>query len=827
MPDAMVENLPIDAILPDLCASLIDNPSAVLAAPPGAGKTTRVPLALRDAPWREGRRIVMLEPRRIAARAAAERLAEQLGERPGQSVGYRIRGESRRGMDIEVVTEGILTRMIQSDPELSEIAAVLFDEAHERSIHSDLGLALALDLQSALRPDLRLVVMSATLDTTRYAQLMNNAPVLESAGRTYPVETHWLDAPWQPRNPRRGDFERAAVKLIERAIAETNGDVLVFLPGVPEIERVKNLLDPPGVAVHPLHGRLPFLDQRKVLARDGGTRRVILSTAIAETSLTVPGIRTVVDTGRARRAIADPATGLSRLVTTPVSRAQADQRRGRAGRLGPGACYRMWTRGQEGGFPLFAPPEILETDLAALVLELAAWGVSTPSELKFIDEPPENAFNTATDLLIGLGALDANKRITDHGRAIAIRGLSPRLAHMLLKADQEEQPLEAGLIAALLQERAPLGSTTDLRSQIEAVLGQAGGQIAGTARIRDEAKRIAKGLPTAASAIAALPRLIIRAYPDRIAKRRLGEQPRFLLANGRGAFLPADDTLASCAYLVATDLQDDREARIRLAVPVTEDDIRATLGDAIRVENEVAWNEQTNSIDARTSERVGALNLKVRPWADAPPSQIASALAKGVSIRGVSRLPWSSKAQRLRQRITWLRKHSERVDLPDMSDDALNGSVEDWLAPHLVGLTKFEHVASLDLTTFLFNMLTWEQRQAVDHEAPEAWTTPLGKTVPIDWDMDSPAISVRVQEVFGLKRHPTIGKLLQPLVLHLLSPAGRLVQTTSNLPRFWETSYADVRKDMRARYPKHPWPEDPASAQATTRTKRHGTGTEK
>ncbi len=621
-----METLPIDAVLPRLLDALAAGPAAVLSAPPGAGKTTRVPLALLDAAWLAGR-VLVLEPRRVAARAAAERLAAGLGEPVGRSVGYRIRGESRPGSRIEVVTEGILTRMLQQAADLPGIGAILFDEVHERSIHTDLGLALALEVQQALRPELRLVAMSATLDVGRFARLLDGAPVIESAGRAHAVETRWLDRPWRrPGEGWRGEGRRghveAAVALILRALEETEaGDLLAFLPGAGEIGRAAARLgaERPALAVAELHGSLPFARQRAVLdPAPGGPRRVVLATSIAETSLTVPGVRVVVDAGLARRARTDPGTGLSRLVTLPVSRAEADQRRGRAGRLGPGACYRMWTRGEEGGLPGFAPPEIMETDLAPLALELAAWGAA-PEELRWLDPPPAAGFAAARALLTDLGALDAGGRITEHGREMAAQPLHPRLAHMMVGARARGEAGEAALLAALLSDRDPLRGAgrragVDLRTRLRAVAGRdapatapadatadapadATADATTVARIRAEAARILGGRGAgrsrakagAGSAVSAellagslAGTLAAAAYPDRVALRRPGVEARYLLSGGRGAVLDAADPLAGERLLVATDLEDGPEARIRLATPIAEAGLRAVLGDRIR-----------------------------------------------------------------------------------------------------------------------------------------------------------------------------------------------------------------------------------------------------
>ena len=810
----MAEPLPIDAVLPDLLDALAAGPNAVLAAPPGAGKTTRVPLALIEAPWLEGK-ILMLEPRRIAARTAAARLAEQLGEEPGVRVGYRIRGESRPGGLIEVVTEGVLTRMLQSDPELAGIGAVLFDEVHERSIHTDLGLALTREVQGALRPDLRLVAMSATLDTAAFARLMGDAPVIESQGRMFPVETRWLARPWRRPGARRGAFEAAAAELIRQGVAEGKGDVLAFLPGAGEIERVRGLLgDLEGIEILALYGALPFARQRAVL-RPGKGRRVILATAIAETSLTVPGVCTVVDAGRARRAQVDPATGLSRLVTVPVSRAEAEQRRGRAGRQAPGLCLRMWTRGEEGGLPAQAPPEILEADLVPLALELAAWGEPDPAKLGFLDPPPADAYRAAQALLRDLDALDRAGRPTPHGTRLARLPVHPRLAHMLERAGPE-RPL-AALIAALVGDRDPLpGMGADLRTRLETLVRPPETADRGAiARIRAEADRLA-GARARPRDLSAAGRLAALAWPDRVALRRPGEAPRYLLSGGRGAVMDPADPLSGERLLVAPDLEDGREARIRLAVPLAEAELRAEHGDRIAWTSTAEWSPRYRAVHARRREMFGAIALRDRHWKEAPAEVIGRALLAGIRDRGLGTLGWSAAAQRLRARMAWARRANP--DLPDWSDTALTATLEDWLLGHLDGEHRIEDL-KLDLAQVLAGTLDWSQAQALEQMAPAEFVTPLGSRTPIDYSRAAPEIRVRVQEMFGLDRHPSVAGGRIPLSVTLLSPAQRPVQTTGDLPGFWRTSYRDVRKDMRARYPRHPWPEDPLAAVPTRRAK--------
>ncbi|MEM9044472.1 MAG: ATP-dependent helicase HrpB [Pseudomonadota bacterium] len=817
--------LPIDDALPALLSALAEGSNAVLTAPPGAGKTTRVPPALSGADWATGK-ILMLEPRRLAARAAAERIAAERRERPGASVGYRVRGESKTGSQIEVVTEGILTRMLQSDPELSGISAVLFDEIHERSIHSDLGLALALEVQEALRPDLKLLAMSATLEAGRIAALMGDCPVIESQGRMFPVETRWLEAPWRRPRQRGPRLEEAVADLIRQAVGETDGDVLVFLPGAGEIERTATMLSAgfQDIDVCRLYGALRFAEQQRALAA-GPRRRIVLSTAIAETSLTVEGVRVVVDAGLARRARVNPATGMSQLVTTPVSRAEADQRRGRAGREAPGICYRLWAKGEEGALPAFAQPEILEADLAPLALELALWGVEDPGDLAFIDPPPDAGLAEARKLLNHLGALEG-ARITEHGKTLARTPTHPRLAHMLAVAGEQEALGTAAEIAALLGERDPLRGSG--RAPVDLTLRLRGladpGRLeqetphridrGAVKRLRAEAARM--GGAKSPSDPAAAGTLLALAYPDRIGVRRKGDAPRYLLSGGRGAVLPAGDPLAGQRLIVAADLEDTgREATIRLAAAISEADLRRAHRDQIHWVETAEWSKRTRQVEARRREMLGAIALTDQHWRDVPPEVLGSALADGVRDRGLDALPWSAGAIALRRRLTWAREVDP--DLPEVTDPALLNDLDQWLTPHLAGLTRIEQTERLDLHQLLIDRLDWGARQSLDRIAPAKFTTPLGSEARIDYGGEVPKISLRVQELFGVTDHPHAAG--RPLLIELLSPAGRPVQTTRDLPGFWQGSYGDVAKDMRARYPKHPWPDDPANAAPTRRAK--------
>jgi ATP-dependent helicase HrpB len=803
----MADPLPIDDVLPALCAALATCGQAVLQAPPGAGKTTRVPLALLP---RIAGRILMLEPRRLAARAAAARMADTLGEALGETVGYRIRGESRVGprTRIEVVTEGILTRMIQSDAELPGVGLVIFDEFHERSLQADLGLALALEIRSALRPDLQLLVMSATLDAAPVAALMGDAPLVTSLGRAFPVETRWL-----PRPPDASlRFEASVAALVRQALDEVpEGDLLAFLPGEGEIRRVEAQLGAiPGLEVRPLFGAMDFAAQQAALA-PATTRKLVLATSIAETSLTIEGVRVVVDGGRARRARFDPASGMSRLVTERVTRAEAEQRRGRAGRVAPGICYRHWTRGEEGGMAAFPPAEIEAADLAPLALELALWG---STGLPFLTPPHPGVLAEAQSLLQGLGALDAEWRITPHGRALAALPLHPRLAHMLAVAGPKAAPL-----VALLAERDPLRSAgPDLVARLKALdKPPADAHRASIERIRAEARRLARMVadrPDIGMSPACMAAL---AYPDRIGLRRKGDAPRWVLSGGKGAAMAQGHALSASRLLVATDLDGDpREAQIRQAAAIGEADVRALFADRIAWHTLCEWSRRDGRVIARREERFGTLVLSERPWPDAPADDLARAALDGIRHLG---LPWTDSARRLRARL----RLSRDADWPDLDDAALLERAGEWLLPHLSGKRTEAELRALDLTEPLKLLVGWDRMALADRRTPASFETPLGRKIQIDYDGDHPSIEVRLQEMFGVTCHPTTGLARQPLRITLLSPAQRPVQVTMDLPGFWANTYADVRKDMRGQYPRHPWPEDPTTADPTLRAKPRGT----
>jgi ATP-dependent helicase HrpB len=812
--------LPIDAVLPQVLDCLTQSGRVVLQAPPGAGKTTRTPLAILESGQCPGK-ILMLEPRRLAARAAAERMADTLGEKLGETVGYRIRGQSKIGPNtrIEVLTEGILTRMIQADPELPGVGAILFDEFHERSLAADLGLALAWELRETLREDLWLVVMSATLDAAPVAALLDDAPIVTSAGRSFPVELTYLPRP----APKDLPFEAQARSLILQAVADTEGGILVFLPGEAEIRRTKAALQdhlPKNCVLRPLLGNLPFAEQQLAIRPEArkNLRKIVLATAIAETSLTIQDVRVVVDCGRARRARYDPEKGLQRLVTERVSKAEATQRAGRAGRVAAGRCYRMWARAEEGAMPAFAPPEIAISDLAPLALELAQWG-SGPEDLAFLTPPAPGPWAQAKALLGQLGAL-SDGRLTPHGAALAKLPLHPRLAQMLLQAGPRAAPL-----AALLSDRDILSTQNcDLTPALTALTRSAGNkEQAGPIRdhsaldrIKQEAKRLSRLAPKGTREIALSPaQCLALAYPERVAQRRPGPQPRYIMAGGKGAVLARDDSLANARYLVISDLGNPHfstgpDPKIRRALALGEAELREVFADQITWETLCHWSKRHRRVIANRSEMLGALSLTQEVWRDAPSEALAAAMVEGVQQMGL-RLP---KAARLLQARVAAAPPGQ---FPDLSDTALLEAAPEWLAPYLTGLTTEQDWKAFDPLPALEAYIGWAALRQLEKIAPAHFTTPLGRKIAIDYSGDSPAIELRIQEIFGQTRHPMIGD--HPLKVTLLSPAHRPIQVTTDIPGFWTGSYADVRKDMRAQYPKHPWPEDPTQADPTLRAK--------
>ncbi|MDE1172253.1 MAG: ATP-dependent helicase HrpB [Parvibaculaceae bacterium] len=816
--------LPIDEALPGLLAALDARTMAVLVAPPGAGKTTRVPLALLDAPWRADGRIIVLEPRRLAARAAARRMAAMLGEEAGGRVGYRVRMESKisKRTRIEVVTEGVFTRMILDDPELPGIAAVLFDEFHERSLDGDLGLALALDA-AALRPDLRLLVMSATIDGARVARLLQDAPVIESRGRAFPVETRYLD-----RDPARRLEDQMADAIVEAVRSET-GSVLAFLPGQAEIFRTAERLAgrvPPHVDIAPLHGQLPPAGQdRAVQPALAGRRKIVLATSIAETSLTIEGVRIVVDSGYRRMPVFEPSTGLTTLETRRVSRAGADQRRGRAGRTEPGVCYRLWNEGQNAAFDAFDRPEILEADLCGLVLDLANWGVLDPAGLAFLDPPPRPAWNEAVALLQSLDALDEAGRITEEGRALARLPLHPRLAHMVHRAGLEGEAPVAAALAVMMTERGLGGTGVDLAHRYGDFLRERG-------RRADDARALARrwaalagpdGGKAAEAQGGAIARHLARAYPDRVAQSA-GARGRFRLANGRAASLDEADSLAGAPWLVVTDITGSAASgRIRAAAAIERKEIEALFAARIVSETVMAFDAASRSVRARRVTRLGALRLGDEPIAVADAEEAARLLASGLAGLGLASLPWSQEQKALRARASYLSR-VVGAEWPDLSDEALAADGAAWLVPHIPGRTSLAAISAEDLGQALDVLLPWNRRKEIDRLLPSHFAAPSGSRVPIDYEAENgPALEIRVQELFGLDRHPAVADGKAPLLLVLLSPAHRPIQMTRDLPGFWRGSWQAVAKDLKGRYPRHFWPDDPVAAAATARAKPRGT----
>ncbi|MGE5506409.1 MAG: ATP-dependent helicase HrpB [Actinomycetota bacterium] len=824
--------LPIDTVLPDIRRALGQANALVLQAPPGAGKTTGVPLALLDEPWLAGLRIVMLEPRRLAARAAAARMAQTLGEQVGETVGYRIRFDARVGPKtrIEVVTEGILTRMLQDDPSLPGVGLVIFDEFHERSLNADLGLALAVEAQAALSDHLRILVMSATLDGGPVARLLNGAPIVTSEGRAFPVETRFLSRP----EPRR--LAEAVAQAAGRALDETDGDVLVFLPGAGEIRRVEALLADCGALVTPLYGDLPAEAQDRAIRPDaGGRRKIVLATAIAETSLTIDGVRAVVDGGQMRLPRFDPASGMTRLVTLPVSRASADQRRGRAGRQGPGLCWRLWSEAEDRALAPYTPPEITEADLAPLALDLAQWGVTDAGALAWLDPPPAAALAQARQLLRELDAVDAEGRITAHGREMARLSMHPRLAHMVLRARSLGLGGLACEVAALIEERdilkAERGSRdSDIRLRIETLRTGEGYDPrhglsvdrGALARVRQAAKDWRRRLNIRAGEQDGWPAdaglVVAFAYPDRIARRRSGQDGRYGLAGGRGAYFAAAEPLSAEDWLAVAELDGDkREARIFLAAPLTKAEIEEHFaGDIASVET-VAWDGREEAVMARRQRRLWQLVLDDRPLAQADPAALAAAMAHGVREMGLACLPWTDELQTFRQRVAFLRGQEE--GWPDLSDQALLDGLQDWLVPYLSGITRRAHLARLDLGQALTGMLDWDARRRLDELAPTHVAVPSGSRIRIDYGGETPVLAVRLQEMFGCADTPRINGGRVPLLLHLLSPARRPVQVTRDLASFWANAYKAVKADLKGQYPKHWWPDDPMQAEPTARAK--------
>ncbi|WP_426125852.1 ATP-dependent helicase HrpB [Pararhizobium sp. PWRC1-1] len=814
-------DLPVKAILPVLGEALAQAPAVVLSAPPGAGKTTLVPLFLLDQPWRGDGRIILLEPRRLAARAAAGRMASLLGESVGDTVGYRMRLDSRISARtrIEVVTEGVFARMLLDDPELPGIAAVLFDEFHERSLDADFGLALALDVQQALRDDLKLIVMSATLDVERVAELLGGAPVIESQGRSFQVDVRYRERASTER------VEDAVTRAIVEAHREETGSILAFLPGQAEITRtVERLSGRFGAEtiITPLFGNLSQKEQDAAIRpAAAGTRKIVLATSIAETSITIDGVRIIIDSGLQRLPAFEASTGITRLETVRVSRASADQRAGRAGRTEPGIAIRLWHQGQTAALPAFTPPQILSSDLSGLVLDLAHWGVTDPAGLAFLDPPPVTTWQEAKALLVQLGALDTNGTLTARGKQIRQLALPPRLAAMAVSAAGDGQATEACLLAVVLTEQGLGGSSIDLEDRLRRFKSERGDRADAS---RGLARRMAKGLSAARDSSDPVQPgiLLMRAFPDRIALQR-GGRGRFVMANGRGAELPETERLAGASMLVIADLTGRAGGqRILAAAEISRADVEAHMPHAIVQEDQTFFDKPSRQVRARRVTRLGAIIFDETPLGKPKGEPAARALADGVRQLGLAVLPFSREAAQLRDRVGFLYR-TLGEPWPDMSDDSLLSRLDEWFVPFQRDTRGIDDINAGSLWEGLQSLVPHEVARDLARLAPTHFEAPTGQRHPIRYDGDEPVLSIRVQELFGLKTHPSIGGGRLPLLLELISPGHKPMQTTRDLPGFWAGSWKDVRADMRGRYPKHPWPEDPANAPPTTRAKPRGT----
>ena len=835
--------LPIASALPELGAALAAGRRALLQAPPGAGKSTGVPLALLDAPWLAGRRILLLEPRRLAARAVAARMASTLGEAVGETVGYRMRLETRVGprTRIEVVTEGILTRQLQRDPALEGVGLVIFDEFHERSLQADTGLAFVLDAQRHLTPDLRILVMSATLEVAALAQLLEDAPVISAPGLSYPVETRYA------QRPTTDYLDRQATAAIRQALRDDDGDLLVFLPGAGEIRRVERALtdlgDNAGGTIHvrPLYGDLDREAQDLAIRpAPAGQRKVVLATNIAETSLTIEGIRVVIDGGLERRNRFDPRSGMSRLETGRISQASADQRRGRAGRLAPGICYRLWTAAEQRALLPYTPPEMSTADLAPLALELAGWGARDPGALTWLTPPPAGALAQSRELLHSLGALDGEGTITPHGRNMLGLAAHPRLAHLLLGAKAAGVGATACALAATLGERdllrggpgvRPGERDADLRTRLEVLAREPAAASrddvdrATLRQIHRSADAFARQLGLKAGTERIEPEevgwLLALAWPDRIARAREPGSGRYLLSNGRGAFFAGPQSLAKAEFLVIPELEGgEKEARIWLAAPVSMADLEEHLASTIINSEEIRWDSREQCVAARRQRRLGALLLAEEALRKPDAGAVLMAMITGIRELGLNALPWSPELRQWQARVVLARDTDSATLWPDVSDPALLATLETWLSPFLDGVVRTAHLTRVDLASALHALLTWSQQHRLDELAPTHLTVPSGSRIPIDYlDGGVPSLSVRLQEVFGLTATPRVGGGRVPLLLKLLSPARRPVQVTQDLASFWDSAYHEVRKELKGRYPRHYWPEDPHQAEPTKRVK--------
>ncbi len=853
-----ISDLPVVAVLGPLDQALEEKGRALLAAPPGAGKTTLVPLSLMDRPWLKNKKIIMLEPRRLAARACAGHMAELLGETPGQRVGYQVRMERCIGpkTQVEIVTEGILTRRLQSDPGLEGVGLVIFDEFHERHLHGDLALALSLDSAQGFADDLRIAVMSATMDIQALSALLGNAPVISSQGKTWPVETIYVD----PHNQKTASGTKtgwagimpACLKTVAKAVAGHDGDILVFLPGAAAIRMLAEKLNEtfkqdPTVEVAPLFGSLSFRDQKAAIEPAApGNKKIVIATPIAETSLTIQGIRVVVDAGLVNQPEFSPGRGMTRLVTRPVSKASADQRRGRAGRTAPGTCYRLWPQYIHQGLVPFNRPEILNADLAHLVLELALWGVRDPSELEWLDIPSPTSISAAKGLLVSLNALDHYGAITAHGREMLTAGIHPRLAHMILRAKEMGHGFLGCCLCALVEEKDIVAGEHDrrdpdivLRLEILAKLWQSQkSRFPHRERalsILNQARRLAGifNIQNRNMDMSAAGRLLAQAFPDRVAVSRKAGSLSFLTANGNGVFFDTQNALSAREFIVAVEVDGQaKNARIFLAAALDRADLENDFSTALKTQDLVEWDQASGSVKAVRKTLFGRVEVNQMPLAAPAPEAVKSALIRGIGQNGLQSLEWQKKTMNFRHRVIFLKKAAKArpdfAQLPDVGDQVLTETLADWFGPFLSGVTSAAGLKRVDLDGAIKAMFTWDQLKIVDRHAPTHIQVPSGSNIPIRYadkngPLASPVLAVRIQELFGMTTTPVIAAGQAPLTLHLLSPASRPVQITSDLAHFWAHTYQEVKKDLMGRYPKHYWPQDPHTAQATARAKQHKT----
>ena len=819
----IAEKLPIDEVLNELLKTMSEKNHAVLQAPPGAGKTTRIPLALLNSGLFE-KKIIMLQPRRLAVRSASKRLAQHYGDQLGQTVGYRMRGEKQvsKKTRIEVVTEGVLIKMIQNDPELKNIDCIIFDEFHERSLNADLGLTFCLEIRSELRKDLGILIMSATLDAAPVAKLMGNAPVITSLGKSYDVHPYYLSKPWNFNINQKNNFIQAISDLIIRALQENEGSILAFLPGAGEIKQLQAFLKPKlpnDLDIRPLYGAMSFDEQQKAIL-PSQRRKLILATSIAETSLTIKDIRIVIDGGLTRRSRFDPSSGMSRLVTEKVTKAEATQRMGRAGRTNTGVCYKLWTKGEEGGLTPFPEPEILISDLSPLAMELAAWGVNNPENLPFLTQPKSLDFQTAQELLKNLGAINDKGNITELGQKISREPTHPRLARILIAGG-----LDANLVVALIESKDILGPNApiDFKLRMDAIKNSISFENDYPYTINKKASsnvlKLSKRLHSKGQLELSYSQMAAIAYPDRIGLSRNQNRGQFLLSGGKGAFISASDPLASAKMIVALNLDGNKtESKLRIGIEILETEFMELFHEQIKFNRVCEWSKRELKVITSEQKTFRSLVLSKKKWTGCNPELIAEALLEGVNDIGLDVLPWTTNTKNFLDRANKLNRTSDY--LPNCSLKLLSKKTHEWLLPHLVGLRSKEDLKKLNMIDIIKSLFSWKQIDYLNKNAPEFIQAPTGTKININYSEEQPKIKIRIQELFGLKIHPTIGENKEPLLIELLSPAMRIVQTTSNLPKFWLTSYSDVRRDMRGRYPRHHWPENPMNSEPTKRAKK-------